>query len=720
MKQLNFLSKSSSQSCGHSSVTLASTVGSQEEFYVSGGNSRGAFTPADVCQTSSGRLNRFTAHRRGTMLKPLFLAMLFLIAGIGQAWGSSYSGTVAKVSSNGAQSINNVSWTITASNTDGLGQNVDGTKGAQIGTAKNSSSTLTFETSGISGTITNVTVNTSGASSVSATVGVTVGTSAFKYGNTNNTTTSISATATNYSFNGNASGTITISWSQSSSKALYVKSISVTYYPQTTITLNANGGSANKTAKYDYGQATATEFTAVTRSNYNCIGYYTASSNGTKILNANGTPAGASITVNSKAYTDSNSKWAYDGASLTLYAHWEAAAASCETNPTVGNIMNAVSSITSTGATFSTSTGVSAGTNCSLEEVGFVYGTSTNPTTSNTKATITSYTSGALNKSVTGLEPNTTYYVRAYAINGHGTTYSDEESFSTPELPKYTVSFVTGAGNSTQAAITEASANAGITLPAGPSTIKCSADGWAFAGWSATNVASETTTAPTLLAANTNYKPASDITLYAVYTRTIGGSGGAPIGTTMYAENFSGFSADDVPSSTKTGNPTVYGGGSVTYTSEDNGTNKTKIYDDKTVGDAKPELLIGKNGGIFTIAGIPAGKATTLTLSYKRNNALTPTVTGTGVSIGSVSNNDGVYSATITCTNQATVFSLIFTAGSSNVRFDDVSVVVASTTTAGTTYYLSSPNCCTELGSINGSFFWTTHFCPAWPAKHRS
>ena len=28
--------------------------------------------------------------------------------------------------------------------------------------------------------------------------------------------------------------------------------------------------------------------------------------------------------------------------------------------------------------------------------------------------------------------------------------------------------------------------------------------------------------------------------------------------------------------------------------------------------------------------------------------------------------------------------------------------------------------CCTELGQINGSFFWTTHFCPVWPEKHRS
>ena len=106
----------------------------------------------------------------------------------------------------------------------------------------------------------------------------------------------------------------------------------------------------------------------------------------------------------------------------------KASAASCSTNPTVGNIMNNVSSITANGATFSTSAGVSAGTNCTLSEVGFVYGTSANPTTTTgTKATIANYSSGALEKSVTGLAAGTTYYVRAFATNGHGTAYSDEK-----------------------------------------------------------------------------------------------------------------------------------------------------------------------------------------------------------------------------------------------------------------------------------------------------
>ena len=108
------------------------------------------------------------------------------------------------------------------------------------------------------------------------------------------------------------------------------------------------------------------------------------------------------------------------------------------------------------------------------------------------------------NKKVTGITENTTITV----------TFK--------ELQKYTVSFNIGAGAPAQADITEASAGAGITLPAGP-TPTCSADGWTFAGWAAEAVASETTSAPTLLSGK--YNPTDDVTLYAVYKRTEEGGG---------------------------------------------------------------------------------------------------------------------------------------------------------------------------------------------------
>ncbi|MBQ0153981.1 MAG: hypothetical protein KBS70_04260, partial [Bacteroidales bacterium] len=67
-------------------------------------------------------------------------------------------------------------------------------------------------------------------------------------------------------------------------------------------------------------------------------------------------------------------------------------------------------------------------------------------------------------------------------------------------------------------------AGAGVNLPVASPSSACGTDGWTFAGW-ATASQAETTTAPTLYAANSNYKPSSDCTLYAVYSKTEEGSG---------------------------------------------------------------------------------------------------------------------------------------------------------------------------------------------------
>ena len=320
--------------------------------------------------------------------------------------------------------------------------------------------------------------------------------------------------------------------------------------------------------------------------------------------------------------------------------------------------------------------------------------------------TRTGYSFAGWNTKADGTGTTYTAGTGTFSISGNITLYAKWDVATEPR----TVTFNTGTGNPTVSSRTEASGGAGITLPAGP-TPACSGDGWEFAGWKETSaVTSETSVAPTLLSAGENYYPLANCTLYAVYTRISGGSGGAPVGTIVYSENFGAYSANDVLNgsvSSSTGNRVIYNGGSVTYTSADNGSNITKIYNDATVGAAAPELLIGKKGGVFTIAGISAAKASTLTLTYYRNNAVTPTVSGTGVSIGTPTSSGNRWTATITATSAATTFSLIFTAGSDNVRFDDVSIAVATTTTAGTRYYFSNPTCCTPLGSINGSFSWS-------------
>ena len=206
-------------------------------------------------------------------------------------------------------------------------------------------------------------------------------------------------------------------------------------------------------------------------------------------------------------------------------------AVTCTTNPTVS--AGSHSNITSTTATVSCSGGITSlgSAGCSIESYGFVYGTSSNPTISNTKEQVgTTYTTTgtAFTKELTGLTANTTYYVRPYATNGNGTAYGTQTSFKTLELPKYTVTFDAGSGTCDDESLTETSGGAGVTLPTANPPATCATNGWKFAGWWTGSVTETTTSPGELLTAGSNYKPTSNCTLYAVYSyNEAGGSGGS-------------------------------------------------------------------------------------------------------------------------------------------------------------------------------------------------
>nr|WP_294943271.1 cadherin-like beta sandwich domain-containing protein [uncultured Mucilaginibacter sp.] len=90
----------------------------------------------------------------------------------------------------------------------------------------------------------------------------------------------------------------------------------------------------------------------------------------------------------------------------------------------------AASSVTATGATLAGTLVYGYGMST---ERGVVYSsTNSTPTVSDTKAAnATVTTNGAYSASVTGLTPVTTYYARAYAVNGAGTTYGAVVTFTT-------------------------------------------------------------------------------------------------------------------------------------------------------------------------------------------------------------------------------------------------------------------------------------------------
>lgn len=149
--------------------------------------------------------------------------------------------------------------------------------------------------------------------------------------------------------------------------------------------------------------------------------------------------------------------------------------------------------------------------------------------------------------------------------------------------------------------------------------------------------------------------------------------------TTLWAEDFSGYSANDVPSGSvadsHTGT-TVYDGGSVSY-SVDNGGGTTKVYNEALAQGTAPELLIAKSGGAFSIAGIPTGGASELTLTFNTNktSGLSVTSATSGVTVGTLSIESNVATCTISCSGVESLDLTITFSPSSNSREDNFKLV---------------------------------------------
>ena len=241
-----------------------------------------------------------------------------------------------------------------------------------------------------------------------------------------------------------------------------------------------------------------------------------------------------------------------------------------------------------------------------------------------------------------------------------------------------------------------------------PASSSNACEGWTFAGWSATKVTSTTST-PSFVTSVTNGG-----TYYAVYSKTTASSAprkAATVGTTLWAEDFSGYSNGDVPSGTISNShtgTTIYNSGSVSY-SVTNGSGTTKVYNEDLATGTAPELLIAKSGGSFSISGIPTGNATAMTLTFKTNQTSNISVSsGTaGITVGSVS----ISSNTATCeitNDDAAAFNLTITKNNGgNSREDNFLLVVKTAGSGGGgggKTYDSEPtdcNCSGKLGTPN-------------------
>jgi len=142
------------------------------------------------------------------------------------------------------------------------------------------------------------------------------------------------------------------------------------------------------------------------------------------------------------------------------------------TNWCGGAVTPALPAITTTAASSIAAYSATSGGNVTSDGGGAVtargvcWSTSANPTTTDSKTTDGSGT-GIFVSSVSGLNPLTTYYLRAYATNSTGTAYGNQESFTTiASIPTLTTTAVTPLTSTTASSGGNISADGGASVTA--------------------------------------------------------------------------------------------------------------------------------------------------------------------------------------------------------------------------------------------------------------
>ena len=117
---------------------------------------------------------------------------------------------------------------------------------------------------------------------------------------------------------------------------------------------------------------------------------------------------------------------------ILIFACTDSEGNPCVFEPTLTT--EAATDITETSATLNGVISI-VSENCDVPnntEQGFVYSTEIQPTLEDTQVNVNGT---SISTTIQGLEPNTTYYVRAFLTNNFGDFYGDEVSFSTTDIP---------------------------------------------------------------------------------------------------------------------------------------------------------------------------------------------------------------------------------------------------------------------------------------------
>lgn len=534
------------------------------------------------------------------LLKTLLL-LCILVGGVSNAWAEDVTGTI---NFNGnATKINDASVTGDDSQgnewtitTVGTTSFTSNNNYYQVGSSNKPATSITFTTTlPSSQTINAFSAKFGGFSNTAGTVTLKVGDTTVGTGSLN-ATNDVTISATNTTTSGTVL-TVTVTGISKGVKAYY---ISYTY----------SSGPATYTVTYDgNGNTSGTVPTDATAYSSNAI--VTVKDNTGSLAKSGYTFGGWNTQANGEGTNYSKDDTFEITANTTLYANWNPCTITAVSNDNDYGTVAGTTTITATPA---------EGYRVVAGDGGY--------TVSSGEATVVN--NGDNTFSVTPTS-NCTVQINFEAI------------------PLYTVTL--GDDSST---LTEESAGAGVTLPA-----RSTLNGYAFAGWSETNVSAETTTAPTIIPAG-SYSPKANTTLYPVYTKTVGGGGTtnktASVTISDYASANKWDNGIAYQPLTMDANISVGGtisGNNFKYYSSDN---SWRFY----------------TGGAFTISASNGAKLTSATLTisagilkYDESNL----TSGTAFDLtGS--------SAEISCT--------------ANAKITAISVSY-SITGAGTTYYWSTP-----------------------------
>lgn len=239
------------------------------------------------------------------------------------------------------------------------------------------------------------------------------------------------------------------------------------------------------------------------------------------------------------------------------------------------------------------------------------------------------------------------------------------------------------------ATLTQTTEGGNVTLPSRTGNAT-----WTFAGWSETNNATETTTAPTIIKAG-DYKPSANVTLYPVYTRSGGG------GSTTVTQDYETAVA-----------PTGWTSNSITRTNGDGISPHGGSYWGSIAvnGTAYIQYNTALTGNVTVTAYVARTTSNTNKGEFKiqtKSGSNSWTDRGTAVDVKSTTV-DEWQTLTWTGTLSTEQVRILYTGGTTAIRaIDDVSIVIGTSTTyyisvvGPTTYTASVVSPAPSNGSIN-------------------